>query len=69
MVFQSSFLLCFLIALAVSGIQCIDLKSEEYHGQVDELLEKSIHDFENEQKEKMKAGFTSDARRSYKKTK
>jgi hypothetical protein len=57
------------LALVVSGIQCIDLKSEDYPREVDKLIEKSIHDFEHAQNEKMKAGFTSDARRSYKKTK
>ena len=69
MVCQALFMCCLVLPCVLSGIQSSGAKPENYHREVDKLIEKSIRDFEHEQKEKMKAGFTSDARRSYKKTK
>ena len=40
-----------------------------YFSMVDEVIDNAIDQFEGEQLEKMKSGFTSSAKRSYKKTK
>ena len=43
--------------------------TDTYHLDVDKAIDTSVEDFETDQKRKMTEGFTSSARRSYKKTK
>ena len=46
-----------------------DVETSNYLSKVDEVIDNAIDQFENQQHENMKAGFTSNAKRSYKKTK
>ena len=62
-------LLCLVLASTIFGAQSTNADLERYNSKVDELIDRAIDGFEDAQKEKMKAGFTSDVKRSYKKTK
>ena len=46
-----------------------DAQGSSYLAKVDEAINDAVVQFETEQVERMKAGFTSSAKRSYKKTK
>ena len=62
-------LCCLFLTSMISGNQNTDLELGSYHTKIDESIVRAIDGFEHEQEEKMKAGFTSDVKRSYKKTK
>ena len=59
----------FAISQIASIADNIDVDALNYVSKVNEVVDIAIDQFENEQLEKMKAGFTSNAKRSYKKTK
>ena len=59
----------FAISQIASTAENIDVDALNYVSKVDEVIDIAINQFENEQLEKMRAGFTSNAKRSYKKTK
>ena len=62
-------LILYSLVLASVSSENLNMKSRSYHSKIDASIESAIDRFGTEQQEKMKAGFTSDARRSYKKTK
>ena len=66
-----SFLFIVSLSLApiVYSIDNVGGEDSNYFSMVDEVIDNAIDRFEEEQLEKMKSGFTSSAKRSYKKTK
>ena len=60
---------CIAILPIVFTSENVDAQGSSYFAKVDEVINDAVVQFETEQVEKMKAGFTSTAKRSYKKTK
>ena len=65
------FLFLFVLSVLPIAYSIENVGGEEpnYFSMVDEVIDGAINRFEAEQLEKMKSGFTSSAKRSYKKTK
>merc|ERR1712180_586891 len=60
---------CIAILPIVFTSENVGAQGSSYLAKVDEVINDAVDQFETEQVEKMKAGFTSSAKRSYKKTK